>query len=216
MKTEDRETLRARLRAAIPRGYSPLLHLAFPSVVGLGCALAALLLLRGLRPLELLTVPVVFRLSNMTEWRAHRDLLHKRRWPLEVLYDRHTPEHHRIFITEDMAIRDRRELRLVLIPAYGILTVALGAAPVPIAAALLGLTNVGLLFLATSMAYVVSYEWLHLAYHLPPDSFIGRRWLIARLRRHHAVHHDPRLMQSWNFNVTFPIWDWVRGTIHPS
>jgi sterol desaturase/sphingolipid hydroxylase (fatty acid hydroxylase superfamily) len=64
------------------------------------------------------------------------------------------------------------------------------------------------------MLYVVSYEWLHLAYHLPADSFIGRRWLIARLRRHHALHHDPRLMQKWNFNVTFPIWDRVRGTVY--
>ena len=23
----------------------------------------------------------------------------------------------------------------------------------------------------------------------------------------------PRLMQRWNFNVTVPLWDWVKGTI---
>ena len=213
--SSDREDLRARLRAAIPRGYSPAFHFAFPSVVGLGCAVAALLLIRGLRPLELLTVPAVFLLSNMVEWRAHRDLLHKRQRPLEVLYDRHTPEHHRVFVTDDMAIRDARELRLVLIPAYGILAVLVAAAPGPVGLALAGLPNVALLWLATAMAYVVAYEWLHLAYHLPADSFIGRRRLVARLRHHHAVHHDPRLMQRWNFNVTFPIWDWVRGTTYP-
>jgi sterol desaturase/sphingolipid hydroxylase (fatty acid hydroxylase superfamily) len=210
----DRDELRARLRAAIPPRYSPVLHLAFPSVVGIGCAVAALALLRDLRPIELLALPVVFLFSNAVEWRAHRDLLHARRWPLEVLYDRHTPEHHRVFVTEDMAIRDRRELRLVLIPAYGILTVALAAAPLPLVAAAVGLRNVGLLALAVTMLYVVSYEWLHLAYHLPADSFIGRRRLIAHLRHHHAVHHDPRLMQRWNFNVTFPIWDRVRGTVY--
>jgi sterol desaturase/sphingolipid hydroxylase (fatty acid hydroxylase superfamily) len=36
---------------------------------------------------------------------------------------------------------------------------------------------------------------------------------VRILRRHHAIHHDPRLMQRYNFNVTVPLWDWVRGTI---
>jgi len=58
----------------------------------------------------------------------------------------------------------------------------------------------------------VIYEWLHLSYHLPPESWIGRRALIRILKRHHAIHHEPRLMQRWNFNVTLPLWDRVRGT----
>ena len=62
------------------------------------------------------------------------------------------------------------------------------------------------------MGYVVSYEWLHLSYHLPQDSFIGRRSIIRLLRQTHALHHDPRLMQRYNFNVTLPLWDLVRGT----
>ncbi|HUE39224.1 MAG TPA: hypothetical protein VMR29_06945, partial [Candidatus Binatia bacterium] len=57
------------------------------------------------------------------------------------------------------------------------------------------------------------YELSHLSYHLPPTSFVGRRWLVRVLRQHHARHHDPRLMQRWNFNVTIPFWDWVQGTI---
>ena len=24
---------------------------------------------------------------------------------------------------------------------------------------------------------------------------------------------DPTLMQKWNFNVSLPLWDWLRGTI---
>jgi sterol desaturase/sphingolipid hydroxylase (fatty acid hydroxylase superfamily) len=61
---------------------------------------------------------------------------------------------------------------------------------------------------------VLSYEWLHLAYHLPPDGRIGRLRAVAVLRRHHATHHATHLMNRWNFNVTVPLWDWVRGTIH--
>jgi hypothetical protein len=199
----------------VPPGYSPWFHLGFTSLAGLGLIVAAGLLLRHVRPLELLTIPVVFVLSNMTEWRAHRDWLHKRTWPMQVLYDRHTPEHHVIFPKEDMAIRSSREFRLVLIPAYGILVVFLGGAlPITAVLWLLHQRNVAMLYVITSMAYVVSYEWLHLSYHLPPTTFIGRMKLIGVLRRHHATHHDPSLMQKWNFNVTLPLWDWIRGTIY--
>ncbi len=67
-------------------------------------------------------------------------------------------------------------------------------------------------FVATGCAYVMSYEWLHLAYHQPPDSLVGRNRLISWLREHHANHHRPELMKNWNFNVTLPLWDYVRGT----
>src|SRR5688572_33474569 len=35
-----------------------------------------------------------------------------------------------------------------------------------------------------TMGYVVTYEWLHLSYHLPPSSFIGRLGVIRFMRRH--------------------------------
>jgi sterol desaturase/sphingolipid hydroxylase (fatty acid hydroxylase superfamily) len=143
---------------------------------------------------------------------VHRDLLHKRFWPLGVLYDRHTPQHHLLYVTDDMAIRDPREFRLVLVPAYGILAVF--AVTVPPAAIIwsFGQANLAALFLAATMIYVVSYEMLHLSYHLPASSFVGSLRLVRFLREHHAIHHDPRLMQRWNFNVTIPLWDIVRGT----
>ena len=69
------------------------------------------------------------------------------------------------------------------------------------------------LYAATGIAYAVSYEWLHLSYHLPHDHPVGRSRLIRGLRRHHAIHHDPRLMQRWNLNVTVPLWDVVMRTV---
>jgi hypothetical protein len=133
---------------------------------------------------------------------------------MTILYDRHTPIHHRIFIAKDMSIRDSRECALVLLPWFGIVTIFAATAPFTL---LLWFTerNLACLFVATSMFYVLSYEWLHLAYHLPPTSMIGRNPLIRALRRHHATHHHPPLMQKWNFNVTVPLWDWVRRTTYP-
>jgi sterol desaturase/sphingolipid hydroxylase (fatty acid hydroxylase superfamily) len=45
----------------------------------------------------------------------------------------------------------------------------------------------------------------------------GRRRIRSSpwLREQHRRHHHPRLMQRWNFNVTVPLWDWVRGTRVP-
>jgi hypothetical protein len=210
-----REAFRAECVRAIPDWYSPWAHLAFPSLVGIGVIVAAALWVENLRLWELTAVPIVYVAANAFEWRAHRYVLHRRLRFLELLYDRHTPVHHRIYITDDMAMRSPREFRLVLIPAYGILMILLLNSPLTLALALLGQANLAALFVATSTGYVVSYEWLHLAYHLPAQSFIGRLRLVARLRRHHATHHWPDRMQHWNFNVTVPLWDWVRGTTYP-
>ena len=76
----------------------------------------------------------------------------------------------------------------------------------------LGQHNVAALFLATSALYVVSYELLHLSYHLPDDHFISKLSVIKVLKRCHAVHHHPVRMNKWNFNVTVPLWDVVKGT----
>jgi hypothetical protein len=209
-----RDRLRAEVLERTPRWYNPWVHLAFPSLVGIGLILASAATLRHPTPLEWLTVPIVLLLANVDEWHIHRNVLHRRTWPLEVLFWRHTPEHHVIFVRDDMAMRSRREFRLVLIPAYGIVAIFVTLLPITATLAWLVSTNVAALWVACTMGYVVAYEWLHLAYHLPADGPIGRSRAIALLRRHHAVHHTPELMQRWNFNVTIPVADWLFGTTH--
>jgi hypothetical protein len=210
---EQRNALRAEVLARAPSWYNPWVHLAVPSCFGLGIIAVAISLLRDFHGWELLTVPVVYVLTNVNEWYIHRDLLHRRNPLARVLYDRHTPEHHMIYVTDDMAMRDRKEFRLVLIPAYGLFMIFVTLLPITATLWWLLGRNVALLYTATAMGYSVSYEWLHLSYHLPRDSWIGSWGLVRRLRRFHAIHHDPRLMQRWNFNVTIPLWDWVKGTL---
>ncbi len=211
----SRKAFRQSMLDAIPGWYSPLAHMAGTIGVGIVAIACSVYFIADLSPLELLAIPVVLLLSNLGEWHAHRHLLHRRWKPMAVLYDRHTPEHHRVYRHRSMAVTEWRELRLILIPAMGVFGIVLATAP---AAALAGYflgANVGWLFLASSAGYVVSYEITHLCYHLPEDSFIGRRAFIGFMREHHARHHDPRLMQKWNFNVTVPFGDWVFGTIAP-
>jgi hypothetical protein len=210
-----RDRVRTEAVGRIPRWYSPWGHLAFPSLVGLGLIGASVALLESPSVLELLFVPLVLVLTNLNEWHIHRNILHRPSWPLQELFWRHTPEHHVIFVRDDMAMRSRREFRLVLIPFYGILAIFVTTLPITGALWAFASRNLALLFVATTMGYVVAYEWLHLAYHLPEESRIGRSRVVGMLRRHHAAHHTPELMQRWNFNVTVPLADWLLGTIHP-
>ena len=211
---EARARLRERYLSSSSRFYLPLVHLMGTTGIGIATLALACWNLHAVRLVELLVVPVVVLIANFFEWVVHREVLHVRRpFPWSELYDQHTPKHHKLYHEEDMAVRDRREWRLVLIPAAGILGVVLSTAPLAYAISRLFSANAGWLTLVTSAGYMVTYELLHLSYHLPEDHFIGGSRLIRRLRSHHARHHDPRLMQRWNFNVTLPFADWVLGTV---
>jgi hypothetical protein len=206
---------RARALRDVPRFYSPYLHLLATTGVGVVTVVVAALSVHRVRPLELLVVPFAVLLSNWFEWRVHKGVLHRRRWPLGMLYDRHTPEHHVVYRYDTMAIRSVDELRLVLIPAQGVAAVVAVAAPLAFGLARLLTPNCGWLALATSAVYIVTYELSHLSYHLPEASFVGRLGLVRVLREHHRRHHHPALMQRWNFNVTLPLFDWLHGTAAP-
>lgn len=212
LSPERRNTLRAELLAETPRWYVPWVHLVAPSSFGIVAIVAALASIRDLHPLELLTVPVVYLLANAFEWWIHGAALHRRHPLAPVLYDQHTPKHHMLYLTDDMAMRDLREYRLVLIPAYGLFLLIVGQIGAWFALTRLGFPNVACLYAATAIAYAVSYEWLHFSYHLPHEHPVVRNPIIKRLARHHAIHHDPRIMQRKNMNVTVPLTDWVMGT----
>ncbi len=213
MTKDSRAQLREDLLSRVPRWYSPWAHLAFPAVAGVAIAAFALSRIVDLRVWQLALVPVFLVAGNAIEWHAHRGLLHRRTWPLEELYVRHTPQHHAVYVADDMFIRDWRELKLILLPAWGILAILVASSPITVLFALVGQPNLAALWAASTAAYVLSYEWLHLAYHLPADGAIGRLRVTRWLRQHHQRHHAPQLMQRWNFNVTVPLWDHVRGTV---
>ncbi len=214
--TEERRNLvRRRALAEIPWWYNPYAHLAATTGIGLVVLVLSVTQLHSIRWTDLLVIPAVILLANYFEWRVHKVVLHRRFWPFEVIYDKHTPMHHMVYTEEDMALRSASEFRLVLIPAAGVLGIVLAATPLALGIAHFWSAAAGWLFLLTASLFMVSYEVLHLCYHAPEHSFIGRRRLIRVLRAHHARHHDPRVMQRYNFNVTVPLFDWIMGTMAP-
>ena len=216
LTAERRDRVRQRALADIPWWYNPWAHLAATTGIGLvTLAISAAMLATRLPPsaTDWLVVPGVCLLANFFEWRVHKHVLHRRRWPLTYIYDQHTPMHHVVYVEEDMALRSVSEFRLVLIPAAGVLGIVVAAAPFAWAVGHFGSAAAGWLFLVTASSYLVTYEVLHLCYHAPPSTRIGRSRVIRFLARWHTKHHDPRFMQRWNFNVIFPLFDYVLGTM---
>ncbi len=210
---EGRRALRAEALQKLPARYNPYAHLATTCGVAITLLALGAFFVRAPRWFELLVIPGVLVFANFFEWFVHKHLLHKRKpWPLSELFDRHTPEHHAYYVEDDMPIASVREFYFVLIPAVGVIGAVVTTIPLALIAAMLVSSNAGWLVLITAGVYMVAYELSHLAYHLPESTWIGRRALVGWLRRHHAKHHDPKVMQKANFNVTVPLFDWIMGT----
>jgi hypothetical protein len=212
VKLEER---RAQLVGQIPGWYSGPAHFAVINAAGLAVIAAALAALARPAPWHLALVPAFFVFANLFEWWVHRGPLHRPVRGLRRLYDRHTRAHHVVFTQGAMQVRSTREMRLVLFPPYVFPLFLLMNAPLLGLLALAGGLDLGLVFLASAVAYYLVYEWLHTLHHWPRESWIGRRRVVAWLRRHHEAHHDVRRMIQGNWNVSFPLWDRLLGTTLP-
>ena len=202
---------RERIVSAISPRYSGSLHFAGLLAIVAAFIGAAAWSLRDVRGWQWLLVPAALVFANGVEWVIHRGPLHHP-WPPRLTYNRHTLTHHAAFSAQEMAVRSWRELRIVLFPVYALPLLHLLTAPVT---ALLGWAlgrNAAALFVMSATFYYLTYELLHLAYHLPAGHRVARLGVIQRLRRHHQIHHDPRRMTDGNFNVSIRLFAWILGT----
>lgn len=207
---------RARYREdLIPAHYSGWLHAAFTASVSVVIVAWSIAELDAVRPLEWLTIPLTFLYANLAEYWGHRGPMHHPKRGLTLIYERHARQHHRFFTSEAMALEGSRDLKAVLFPPVLITFFVLAfALPVGLVLGWVATPNVAWLFLATALAYFLNYEILHLLYHLPSGSWPTRWPGFQALRRLHWQHHDPRLMAHCNFNITYPVGDWLFGTLH--
>jgi hypothetical protein len=199
----------------VPSGYRGWRHLLFTFGIGGAAMLAAILQLDQVRPLEWLAIPLTFLYTNFAEYWGHRGPMHHLKRGLRLVYERHTRQHHRFFTDQRMEFDGLGDLRAVLFPpVLMIFFFTAFALPVGLLLAWVASPNVAWLYIATSIGYFLNYEFLHMAYHLPASHPVARWPLVGRLKRLHQAHHDPRLMAHCNFNITYPIFDVVFGTLH--
>ncbi len=188
--------------------YSGWAHVGFTLVASLGAIAFACTRVHAPRLAEWAVLPLGFLFANVSEYFGHKGPMHRPVRALRILFQRHAREHHRFFTSEAMHYESPRDFKMVLFPPV-MLFFFLGALATPLAAILFWAVspNAGWLFVAVAMSYFLTYEALHFAYHLQPDSWVGRLPFMDVLRRHHSRHHDPKLMGRYNFNITFPICD---------
>jgi hypothetical protein len=210
--TEFRESYR---REHIGRRYSGVAHFCFTTFSCLAAMALCISRLHGVAWWEWLTVPVTFLFANLVEHAGHRGPMHHPRRGLGLIFERHTRQHHRFFTERRMEFDGTRDYKVVLFPPILLVFFFGGfALPAGIALALLATANVAWLFVLTSVGYFLNYELLHFSYHTPAGSWVARLPGVGWLRRHHTLHHDQALMSHYNFNISYPITDHLRGTYY--
>jgi hypothetical protein len=189
-------------------------HALFTFGGGTLALVACLAQLEAVRLLEWLTVPLAFLYANLAEYLGHRFPMHRLFRGLAAIYRRHAGQHHRFFTDQRMAYDSPRDLRAVLFPPLLVIFFFGGfALPIWFVLDALLSANVAWLFVATGLAYYLNYEVLHTAYHVPEGHWLGRVPGVARLKWLHQAHHDTTRMTRINFNISYPLCDWLFGTL---
>lgn len=209
----DTQAFREKYRANIARHYNPWLHGGF--VLAYGLAVLAFLLRRldNVTLLEWLTVPATLVFYSWGEYHIHKGLGHYKRRLLPTFYKRHTGDHHSFFADGQMRYEFARDWRVILFPAWLIVLYSTGALLAWLSLAELN-ENVAALFSSTLVAGYLGYEILHACEHFPPENPVTRLPWVRHMRRLHELHHRRDRMQTHNFNIVFPLWDWIYGTLY--
>lgn len=210
----DTDSFRATYRAGIHRYYSGLLHGGF--VFAYAAAFLGWFVSRihDVRPLEWLAVPATLVFFNWGEYTVHKSFGHTKRANGTLFYKRHTGDHHSFFVEARMPYGESRDFRVILFPPWLIVVYTLLLA-VP-AYVVLGYVSeaLGAIVAATLVFGYLVYEVLHTTQHLPDSNPLTKLPWIRTMRRHHAIHHRRSVMRSKNFNLTFPLMDWLLGTLY--
>lgn len=199
----------------VSQAYSGPLHLATTISVSLLIASLSAMMLDDVSPLEWLTIPLTFLYANLSEYLGHKGPMHHKIRFLGPIFERHSIQHHAFFTDESLTYDTTQDFKAVLFPPI-LLLFFNGCFALPVGALLYFLVspNVSFLFVLTAILYFLNYELLHLAYHMDPQSWVGRLPFMGRLRAHHSCHHDTRKMTLYNFNITYPICDYLFGTVY--
>lgn len=208
------EGFRSRYRADIHPLYNPWLHGAFVLLFGVLAISVFWSNVHQVRPAEWLAVPVTLLLFNLGVYMVHRHLGHHRKGFARLFYARHAGDHHSFFTPGHMTYDSARDWRVILFPAWLIVLHTLAVA-LPLWWLLKHIdTNVAGLVGGLLVLGYLAYEVFHACEHLPPHNPITRLPWIRQMRRLHELHHRRELMQERNFNIVFPLMDYLFGTLY--
>lgn len=149
-------------------------------------------------------------LASVIEWTVHKHFMHSIRF-MRTPHDRHAVMHHSErrapgkFFAKPDELKDYHLFETSFMPILWMLHTPLFYTVYW----LFGWVACVGVALGTA-AYVLAYELLHWHIHCP-DDFVFRhhRWFLF-LVEHHRRHHN---RSNMNYNVVFPLADWMFGTL---
>lgn len=209
----DVEAFRTRYRSAIHPAYRAWLHGGF--VLSYGLLVMGLFLgsLQQPSAWHWLSVPLTLLFMNWGEYQIHKHLGHIKRRAGRLFYKRHTGDHHSFFSERQMAYETSRDWRVIFFPAWLVIVQSLSALLLWLLLRPLD-GNLAALVAASWIAGYLLYEILHACEHLPEDHPVSGLPWIAQMRQLHALHHRREHMHDCNFNIVFPMTDWLYGTLY--
>ncbi|WP_095194667.1 SRPBCC family protein [Pseudomonas sp. Irchel 3A7] len=208
------EAFRSRYRANIHPLYNPWLHGAFVLLFGILAIAAFWSTVHRVQPLAWLAVPLTLLLFNLGVYLVHRHLGHHKKAFARMFYARHAGDHHSFFAPGYMTYDSARDWRVILFPAWLIVLHTL-VITLPIWWLLKQFdANVAGLVAGCLVLGYLAYEVFHACEHLPPHNPLTRLPWIRQMRRLHELHHRREMMQERNFNIVFPLMDYLFGTLY--
>ncbi len=199
----------------IPKFYSPVIHIGYNLGVLLALIVGHFYYVGSWGLSSILVLAFAFLLGNVVIYSLHRFPLHHRLKYVTALYDAHTVEHHRFFTTNYGEYSGSRDLFIIFFPTFFLTAFALLLQPVFFFSvrALLG-TDIAHIFSGATAVYFFLYEFFHWASHTREGHFVQKSAWIRYMRNHHRVHHNPKLMRSYNFTIVYPLMDLLMGTLY--
>ncbi|MBA4362393.1 MAG: sterol desaturase [Pseudomonas sp.] len=208
------QAFRDRYRADIHPRYNPWLHGAFVLLFGVLAIGGFWSTVHQVRPLEWLTVPLTLLFFNFGVYLVHRHLGHHKKSFARMFYARHAGDHHSFFAPGHMTYDTARDWRVILFPAWLIVIhTVVFTLPAWWLFKQVNANIAGLFGGCLVLGYLM-YEVFHACEHLPPDNPVTRLPWIRQMRRLHELHHRRELMQERNFNIVFPLMDYLFGTLY--
>ncbi len=206
------QAFRSEFRERIAPAYRGWMHVALIALIGAAVIWYCARRLAAPAWYEYLVVPAAFVVANGFEWWIHKYVMHRPVPGLMGIYRRHTLAHHQFFTEVEPSFDTTRDFRIVFFPPYALVGFILLSILPALALHAAGLPNAAWLLVITNVALYINYEAFHYCCHVRDDRLVRRIPLVNTIRRHHIAHHAPAAMMTRNFNLTYPIADWVFGT----
>jgi sterol desaturase/sphingolipid hydroxylase (fatty acid hydroxylase superfamily) len=164
--------------------------------------------------MDALFILLQLMIASLVEYMTHRYPLHRKMPGGAHAYRQHTLRHHQYFTDVNIEATVSKDYYMILFPVWGVALLQYGLnLPLSLAMSFLLGVKYGALGLILGPLFFFAYETIHAICHFPKDSRIFRIPGLSFLREHHRIHHHKGMMSNWNFNIVFPLWDRIFGTL---